>query len=99
MKELKKLHLKSANVLSEKEMKQVFGGSGAEGSGAPGSNCAVGEKCSVRLIESGVWKGKESTGTCQKEVRGDGSVLCYCDAYGDINSGSGNWNGVSHCWK
>lgn len=98
MKELKKLHLKSANVLSEKEMKQVFGGSGSlTPVDVVRNTCRVGDSCSVTYVNEYLEGEDFKTGHCQGRFS-NGKVECYCDAHGP-GSGSMNSTGVSKCYK
>ncbi len=91
MKKLSKIKLHEAAVLNDSEMKMVLGGSG----GIIESACNVGAKCTVYDPADG----STTTGTCQGQSSSEnGSVSCYCDAYG-VGSGSGNASGMSKCFK
>jgi natural product precursor len=91
MKKLKKLNLKDANLMTDGEMKMVTGGYG----GILGNACRIGATCTVYDPSDGSTR----SGSCQGvQDTANGSVSCYCDAYG-VGSGSGNSSGMSKCFN
>ena len=72
MKTIKRVVLKEATILSQEEMKLIFGGSSLSPDKLIKKTCKVGEDCSLKF-QSGV----TMTGTCQGMYSG-GSVSCFC---------------------
>ncbi len=89
MKTIKRVVLKEATILSQEEMKLIFGGSSLSPSQLINRTCKVNSSCSVTFPTGNVL-----TGNCQGMYSG-GSVSCFC-----VVSGSHYpTTNLSHCFK
>lgn len=89
MKTIKRVVLKEATILSQEEMKLIFGGSSLSPDQLIKKTCKVGEVCYLHF-QSGVMK----TGTCQGDFSG-GSVSCFCEVSGSHYPTTN----LSHCFR
>lgn len=87
MKTIKRVVLKEATILSQEEMKLIFGGSSLSPDKLVRKVCKVGVSCSVTYNSETVL-----TGTCQGKYSG-GTVSCFCSV-----SGAQSYSGLSHCF-
>lgn len=87
MKTIKRVVLKEATILSQEEMKLIFGGSSLSPDKLVRKVCKVGVSCSVTYNS-----GTVLTGTCQGKYSG-GTVSCFCYV-----SGAQSYSGLSHCF-
>lgn len=87
MKTIKRVVLKEATILSQEEMKLIFGGSSLSPDKLVRKVCKVGVSCSVSYKS-----GTVLTGTCQGKYSG-GTVSCFCSV-----SGAQSYSGLSHCF-
>lgn len=87
MKTIKRVVLKEATILSQEEMKLIFGGSSLSPDKLVRKVCKVGVSCSVTYNS-----GTVLTGTCQGKYSG-GTVSCFCSV-----SGAKSYSGLSHCF-
>lgn len=76
MKTIKRVVLKEATILSQEEMKLIFGGSSLSPDKLVRKVCKVGVSCSVTYNS-----GTVLTGTCQGKYSG-GTVSCFCSVAG-----------------
>ena len=90
MKTIKRVVLKEATILSQEEMKLIFGGSSLSPDKLILKVCKVGTSCAV-VYSSGT----VLTGTCQGKYSG-GSVSCFCSVSG---AQSYSTSGLSHCFR
>lgn len=89
MKTIKRVVLKEATILSQEEMKLIFGGSSLSPSQLIEKTCKVGAKCYL-YFQSGITR----TGTYQGMYSG-GSVSCFCEVSGSHYPTTN----LSHCFK
>lgn len=87
MKTIKRVVLKEATILSQEEMKLIFGGSSLSPDKLVRKVCKVGVSGSVSYNS-----GTVLTGTCQGKYSG-GTVSCFCSV-----SGAQSYSGLSHCF-
>lgn len=87
MKTIKRVVLKEATILSQEEMKLIFGGSSLSPDKLVRKVCKVGVSCSVTYNS-----GTVLTGTCQGKYSG-GTVSRFCSV-----SGAQSYSGLSHCF-
>ena len=90
MKTIKRVALKEATILSQEEMKLIFGGGSLSLGQLIENTCKVGVKCFLNY-QSGL----TMTGTCQGRYS-EGSVGCFCSV-----SGAKPYvlSGLSHSFK
>ena len=83
MKRIKPIALKNAKILSNEEMKHLFGGSG--GDGGLVAECNTNASCTIVVSGSTSY-----LGTCKAMVTGS-SVSCFCEfSSGDLTLTGGD---------
>lgn len=91
MKKIRPIVLKKARVLSNEEMKHLYGGSGLTPGDLINRTCKTGP---CRVYFFGASSTYVKTGTCQGSFA-NGSVSCYCEIGGSAISSTN----LSHCFR
>ncbi len=94
MKTIKRIALKDAKILTNEEMKLLFGGSAMTEQQLINKTCKVNESCSVVFLGPSGSGNVTRTGTCQGSAT-TGSVSCYCEVNGHPTSSTH----LSHCFR